>query len=268
MAHSKRKRSYESCSSISDAEAQSLFDQLVAEYDITSPPTPKERLKFIDLLKAMVAKEKQLVNRLGEMITKLETHQFNANIAKTTGVSVTGAGLLVMLGGIIAAPFTLGLSLPVTIAGGVTSTLGGLTTSGTMITESSITKSYENELKQLEEERKPLANMLKNAMIVINLVLHKLVQDGNDQTVATAKVFSDIKKGLFDPTETKNLDQVVKRYVLNTENHFNAMDTFFLEDSRANINLARGIVGTSVSSKQPLKVKVLINNNKYIFCYF
>ncbi|XP_062569720.1 uncharacterized protein LOC134231770 [Saccostrea cucullata] len=70
-----------------------------------------------------------------EIIDGLECRRKIVNIASIVGSSVGLVGAALAVGGLIAAPFTAGVSLGLTIAGGVVGGVGGFTSAGSKISE-------------------------------------------------------------------------------------------------------------------------------------
>ena len=99
--------------------------------------------------------KKELVKILRELSDDLELHHGNVLIADRVGTGVGIAGGLAIIGGLIAAPFTAGLSLGLTIGGAVAGGLGSAVSIGSNITDSVIEtvqlKSIQQKCEQLQE---------------------------------------------------------------------------------------------------------------------
>lgn len=94
---------------------------------------------------------KDIIQKLRDIATYLEKTHKDVLIADRVGTGVgIGAGCLV-LGGLVAAPFTAGLSLSLTVTGTITGVAGGLASAGANITgfvmEKKMVASLEEELK-------------------------------------------------------------------------------------------------------------------------
>ena len=113
---------------------------------------PKEltNLKMLQDLSEEVFQERQrIIKKLRDMADYLEKTHADVLIADRVGTGVgIGSGLLV-IGGLIAAPFTAGISLGLTIAGTTTGILSGITSAGANITGYILS---ENELASLKKE--------------------------------------------------------------------------------------------------------------------
>ncbi|KAK3095854.1 hypothetical protein FSP39_020034 [Pinctada imbricata] len=84
------------------------------------------------------------------VIVELEQVRHNVNIASIVGSSVGFIGASLALAGVIAAPFTFGTSLGLTIAGGVIGGAGGLTSVGSKFTEMALNKKPMDQLTRRE----------------------------------------------------------------------------------------------------------------------
>ena len=99
------------------------------------------------------------------IILELENVRQNVNIASIVGSTVGLIGASLAIAGIITAPFTLGTSLGLTIAGGVVGSVGGLTSAGSKFTEMAINRKPSEQFKRrklvFEERSKELKSSLK-----------------------------------------------------------------------------------------------------------
>lgn len=99
----------------------------------------------------VLQERKDIIQKLRDIATNLEKTHKDVLIADRVGTGVgIGAGCLV-IGGLVAAPFTAGLSLSLTVMGTATGVAGGLTSAGANITgfvmEKKMVASLEEELK-------------------------------------------------------------------------------------------------------------------------
>lgn len=115
-------------------------------------PEQLKNLKLIEKISKKVCDErKQIVNQLRVMANYLEKTHSDVLIADRVGTGVgIGSGVL-FIGGLIAAPFTAGLSLGLTVAGAASGVAGGITSVGANITDYYISK---NSLEALEKDLK------------------------------------------------------------------------------------------------------------------
>ncbi|KZS15945.1 Uncharacterized protein APZ42_018367 [Daphnia magna] len=99
----------------------------------------------------VLQERKDIIQKLRDIATNLEKTHKDVLIADRVGTGVgIGAGCLV-IGGIVAAPFTAGLSLSLTVMGTATGVAGGLTSAGAniagLVMEKKMVASLEEELK-------------------------------------------------------------------------------------------------------------------------
>ena len=84
-------------------------------------------------LKSLQSKIPDVIRRIQSIQEEIDLHHDNVNKATIAGATagIVGGGL--MIGGLIAAPFTFGASLGLTIVGATIGTAGGVTTAGAKI---------------------------------------------------------------------------------------------------------------------------------------
>ena len=88
-------------------------------------------------------------SKLNELADHVEKVTFDTGIAKTTGGGVGIAGGLCIVGGLIAAPFTAGLSLGLTIGGAAAGVASAATTITASIVQSGHVKADGKAAKEL-----------------------------------------------------------------------------------------------------------------------
>lgn len=113
-------------------------------------PNEIENLKMLqDLSEEILHERQRIIKKLREMADYLAKTHNDVLIADRVGTGIgIGSGLLV-IGGLIAAPFTAGISLGLTVTGTATGLLGGVTSAGANVTGYFISK---NELTSLKAE--------------------------------------------------------------------------------------------------------------------
>ncbi|KAI9551860.1 hypothetical protein GHT06_022196 [Daphnia sinensis] len=126
-------------------------------------PEKVEQLRLLqDQTTEVLQERNDIIQKLRDIATYLEKTHNSVLIADRVGTGVgIGAGCLV-LGGIVAAPFTAGLSLGLTVTGIATGVAGGLTSAGANITGFVLEKrnvaSLEEELKKHLEHVEELSS--------------------------------------------------------------------------------------------------------------
>lgn len=91
--------------------------------------------KFLEIYPSWSEKREKVIAQLKETSERLDKIKFDSNVAKVVGSSVGIAGGVLTAVGAALTPLTMGLSTPLTIEGIVTSSLGGVTSLGTAVTE-------------------------------------------------------------------------------------------------------------------------------------
>ncbi|XP_069129580.1 uncharacterized protein [Argopecten irradians] len=133
-----------------------------------------------------------------QIVAELENRRHGVNIATIVGGStgLVGAGLAVA--GVIAAPFTGGLSLGLTIAGAAVGGVGGATMAGSKITEvvlgsraTDVLKVKQTLLKTKSENLQSIIAEFTESVRTMEIDLKELLRDDNLQAVDSA-IFSTI----------------------------------------------------------------------------
>jgi len=122
--------------------------------------TRAEELNF--LVHDWIPKRKRTVQTLREVADKLMAHHKNVCIAKSTGSSASLVGFVLVAVGFGLSFVTLGSSLILSAVGGGICAAGGLTTTGSSITEVCIQKdSYKTAQKIFDEDREAMETVEK-----------------------------------------------------------------------------------------------------------
>ncbi|OWF35576.1 uncharacterized protein LOC110442780 [Mizuhopecten yessoensis] len=133
-----------------------------------------------------------------QIVSELENRRFGVNIATIVGGStgLIGAGLA--LAGVIAAPFTAGLSLGLTIAGAAVGGVGGVTMAGSKITEvvlgskaTDVLKVKQSLLKTKSDDLKKVITEFQKSVQTMEVDVKELLREDNLQVLDTA-IFSTI----------------------------------------------------------------------------
>lgn len=123
----------------------------------------------------------ELMIQLCETITKrLEDRRQNVNVATIAG-SVTGLiGGVLAIAGLALGPVTFGAAFGLTVAGGVIGGVGGLTTTGSKVTEAVCLSQDMKVLNVCRDKFQKKVELLQNEMILFKTELQKLDQETND----------------------------------------------------------------------------------------
>jgi hypothetical protein len=109
-----------------------------------------------------ISHRKMIIQELKQFVIELNEHHRKVNIAKITGTSFAIVGTALGTIGFVSAFFTAGLTLPLTIAGGVIGGIGGATTAGASIAEWRITKQKAKEIQEHLEKSPELFKNVQN----------------------------------------------------------------------------------------------------------
>ncbi|XP_062585211.1 uncharacterized protein LOC134246881 [Saccostrea cucullata] len=99
-----------------------------------------------------------------EIIDVLEGRRQNVNISNIVGSSVGLVGSALAIGGLIAAPFTAGVSLGLIVAGGVIGTLGSFTVMGSKVTEFILSKDAISMLERYQMNLRERSRCMENSL--------------------------------------------------------------------------------------------------------
>lgn len=127
-----------------------------------------------DLHKAFVEwipKRKNTREQLQELATKLHEHHRNVNISTVTGASLGTLGGVLSIAGLIAAPFTFGAGLVVSLVGAGIGGTGGLVMSGSKVVEIILTKLGLKEVQEaIDVDREACAQLQEKLEALENFI--------------------------------------------------------------------------------------------------
>ena len=124
--------------------------------------------------------------QLEELATKLHKHHRNVNISTVTGASMGTTGGILSVAGLIAAPFTFGAGIVVSIVGAAIGGAGGLVMSGSKVAEIILEKLGLKEVQAaIEDDRKACSKLQEQLDSLENVVssLAELVKQLHDDAV-------------------------------------------------------------------------------------
>lgn len=129
-----------------------------------------------------------------EIIDELEGRRRNVNISTIVGSSVGIAGSALAIAGVIAAPFTAGVSLGLTVGGAVIGSLSGVTVVGATVTEVVLNREpnakFERYYMNFREQSRVLEDSLKNLQKLIQVIQKRTMHtdDANGVDAAALQV--------------------------------------------------------------------------------
>ncbi|XP_027055142.1 uncharacterized protein LOC113682186 [Pocillopora damicornis] len=173
---------------IPDNDGQSSSSSNETDEDDATLPEPSEsfvvneitkkfeelRQRREDLHKAFVEwipKRKNTRDQLQELATKLHEHHRNVNISTVTGASLGTVGGVLSIAGLIAAPFTFGAGLVVSLVGAGIGGTGGLVMSGSKVVEIILTKLGLKEVQEaIDVDREACAQLQEKLETLENFI--------------------------------------------------------------------------------------------------
>lgn len=188
-----------SLQSLPKCESLELFNTLQCLPDGINSLKSVKRLS-----KKTLRERKEIIKKLRNMADQLAKTHSNVLIADRVGTGVgIGSGLL-FIGGLVAAPFTAGISLGLTIAGTTTGLMGAITSVGANITGLVITK---NSLAPLEKELNEHLKNLKELSSVDPQYLDRATRFR--PTLEILAKLSETEWTLFLQTIKKNISHIL-----------------------------------------------------------
>ncbi len=142
-----------------------------------------------------IVQTKLIIFKLDQLKEDIQRFHLNCNRAKTVGTSVGTVGSVTALACFIAAPFTLGATIPLAIAGTIAGAAGGITNISTSITDMVKTKNYKSEIEAIGNERNEVARQLTEHLENLNQVALELQKKGLDTDSAYKLAFTYAKFG-------------------------------------------------------------------------
>ena len=109
--------------------------------------------------------------QLEELATKLHKHHRNVNISTVTGASMGTTGGILSVAGLIAAPFTFGAGIVVSLVGAGIGGAGGLVMSGSKVVDIILEKLGLKEVQEtIEDDRKACSELQKQLDALENFI--------------------------------------------------------------------------------------------------
>ena len=111
------------------------------------------------------------IKQLEELATKLHEHHRNVNISTLTGASMGTIGGTLLVAGLVAAPFTLGSGIVVSLVGAGIGGAGGLVMSGSKVVDIILEKLGLKEVQEtIEDDRKACSELQKQLDALENFI--------------------------------------------------------------------------------------------------
>ena len=126
-------------------------------------------------LKSCIKQNRNVIDKLNELITETEHHHTVCNSVKTGGTAAGVVGTGLMVGSLLAAPFTGGASLLLTFSAAACSVGGAATNIITGAVDRNKTKKIIAEIQSLIDSRKETASTLQEQATRFSKVIQHLV---------------------------------------------------------------------------------------------
>ena len=177
--------------------------------------------EFNNAIDEFINATEEAINLLRNLLEKIAKHQNAVNSVKTVGTVSTVTGTALVIGSIIAAPFTGGSS--VILAGGVGSALataGAVTNIGTDVIDYLRSKDFQNEVNSICEKRKAAAAKLQEHFDKIQTLANELINDdlGLNEEESLLAAFMAIKKGISGLNKVREYVRTIQ--TANESNNF------------------------------------------------
>ncbi|KAK6192413.1 hypothetical protein SNE40_003882 [Patella caerulea] len=142
----------------------------------------------LPILTEVIDNRRALVRILREEADKLNKMEKDVQISEITGSTAGVTGGVMMLAGILGAPFTFGGSLSLTAAGAALGTAGAVTGAGAAIAKSVITKNKREEINKLLENDEKLMEKLEEKL--------RLVYESAKLAISGTKLVAGVAKSV------------------------------------------------------------------------
>jgi len=162
--------------------------------------------EYEESLKSCIKKNEHVIKKLSELVTEAEYLHTVCNSVKTGGTTAGVAGTGLMIGSLIAAPFTGGASLAITLAAAGCSLGGAATNIITGMVDRSKSQDIIAEIQSLVDSREKVASKLKEQSDYFGTVIKHLVSSGMSEENAVNTTFCALANGSVDLKEAASKD--------------------------------------------------------------
>ena len=168
-----------------------LFSKLFSR----ETPSGSTNLRIYECLEEFISINERIIKSLENEVVLLKTHRQNCNIARTIGKSSSISGSALLIGSLLAAPITGGVSIALLGGMGMTMSLGGAgVTIGTDIAEYCISKTFQNDFEKIVLERNDVSERLQKQFIEIfeqQSEIQKHIKDEDEALLIAFKCAKD-----------------------------------------------------------------------------
>ena len=149
-----------------------ILKQIRAQYEQLC----KRREELHDAFRSWIPIRTRTRKQLEELATKLHEHHRNVNISTITGASMGTIGGILSVAGLIAAPFTFGAGIVVSIVGAAIGGAGGLVMSGSKVAEIILEKLGLKEVQEAIQDDHKACNKLQEQLDSLENVISSLAE--------------------------------------------------------------------------------------------
>ena len=160
------------CSDMLENHKSFILKQIRAQYEQLC----KLREELHDAFRSWIPIRTRTRKQLEELATKLHEHHRNVNISTITGASMGTIGGILSVAGLIAAPFTFGAGIVVSIVGAAIGGAGGLVMSGSKVAEIILEKLGLKEVQEAIEDDCKACNKLQEQLDSLENVISSLAE--------------------------------------------------------------------------------------------
>ncbi|XP_023025125.2 uncharacterized protein [Leptinotarsa decemlineata] len=164
-----------------------------------------KNVKFQVLLENYIEKLMDILNNLEALKDTIASHHKTCNIAKTAGTAVSGAGVAMIIGSVLCAPFSGGGSLAVGAGGALMSVTGGISNVITDYVDYRTTTMIMNDIQNIVSNKESFDENLTRQLKHFAMVIEKLIESGVDKNGAIIIAVKGIANGCIDLTEEPNM---------------------------------------------------------------
>jgi hypothetical protein len=149
--------------------------------------------EYEQCLRACIDQNRHVIRKLLELAEEAERHHTACNAVKTGGTVAGVAGTGIMVGSLLAAPFTGGASLALTLAAAGCSIGGATTNIVTGVVDINKSKKIIAEIQSLVDSRQKVTSKLKEQSEYFDKVVKHLISSGMIEENAVNLTFSGMK---------------------------------------------------------------------------
>lgn len=153
---------------------------IVAKIAMETEKTPTDD-NFETTLRKYLEKLDEVIDKLQNLRQTISSHHQKCNIAKTAGTAVSGAGVAMIIGSVLTAPFTGGGTVTVGAGGAVMSLTGGLSNVVTDYIDYKTTTMIMSDIQAIVKSKETFDVNLMKQLKHFGMIIEKLIESGLDK---------------------------------------------------------------------------------------